>query len=305
VFVVAADVNENGKPDLICANNAANTLTVLTNDGSGRFGFQATLTVGLRPYGVAAADLNGNGKLDLVSANYDANTLTVLTNNGSGGFSFQATLAVGLGPRFILAADVNGDGKADLMSANYDANTVSVLTNLGSGNFALPITLPVSGYPISLVAGDINGDGQLDLASANLSVFPNAGTVAVLTNNGSGGFGASAVANVGLQPFSIATADVNADGRQDLITANFGDNTLTVLTQTQTASLPTLDVAVTSSNTVLISWPVTATGFVLQTNADLGGTNWGTAGYPVTTNGVIKQINVEPSAPRLFFRLKQ
>ncbi|HUZ06841.1 MAG TPA: VCBS repeat-containing protein [Candidatus Paceibacterota bacterium] len=231
VFVVAADVNGDGKPDLICANNGTNTLTVLTNNGSGHFGFKATLVVGNRPYGIAAADLNGDGKLDLISANFNDNTLTVLTNNGSGGFGSNATLTVGSGPYAVVAVDVNGDGKPDLISANYNAGTLTVLTNNGSGSFGSNATLTVSGYPDALVAADMNGDGKIDLISANLSVYPNAGTLTVLTNNGAGGFGSNTVVSVGLQPFSLAAADLNGDGAVDLISANHGDNTLTVLMQ--------------------------------------------------------------------------
>jgi hypothetical protein len=63
--------------------------------------------------------------------------------------------------------------------------------------------------------------------------------------------------------------------------------------------------ATTSSNTVVVSWPLVASGFVLQTNANLRGTNWGTAGYRITTNGATKSINIAPAASQLFFRLAQ
>ena len=69
ICVVAADVNGDGKLDLISANYGANTLTVLTNNGSGGFGSNATLSVGSGPTCVVAADVDGDGKLDLISAN--------------------------------------------------------------------------------------------------------------------------------------------------------------------------------------------------------------------------------------------
>ena len=150
--VIAADVNGDGHVDLISANYGANTLTVLTNNGYGVFGFNATLNVGSAPYCVIAADVNGDGHVDLISANADAYTLTVLTNNGYGVFGSNATLNVG-SPISVCAADVNGDGKVDLISANVNANTLSVLQNVPAYNGSF------SG----------NGSGLTSLNAANLT----------------------------------------------------------------------------------------------------------------------------------------
>jgi hypothetical protein len=77
--VAAADLDGDGRLDLISANELDNTLTVLTNGGNGTFGFNAVLPVGTNPVQVIAADLNGDGKRDLVCVNL-GNTLTVLLN---------------------------------------------------------------------------------------------------------------------------------------------------------------------------------------------------------------------------------
>src|ERR1051325_11711340 len=141
--VVAADVNGDGKPDLISANSGGgfgNTLTGLTNNGSGGFVLASSPTVGDTPISVTAADVNGDGKLDLICANFNANKLTVLTNSGSGGCALSSSPTVAFQPASVVAADVNGDGRVDLISANYNAgsgNTLTVLTNNGSGGFVL------------------------------------------------------------------------------------------------------------------------------------------------------------------------
>jgi PKD repeat protein len=226
---VAADINGDGKLDLICANSGngfGNTLTVLTNNGSGGFGFSATLTVGNNPQSVVAADVNGDGKLDLICGNDNDGTLTVLTNNGSGVFGYNATLNVDQNPQCVIAADMNGDGKVDLISANNYVNTLTVLTNNGSGIFGYNATLNVGNTPYSLVAADVNGDGKLDLICANY--YGN--TLTVFTNNGSGVFGLKATLTVGINPLCVIAADINGDGKPDLICANSGENTLTVLT---------------------------------------------------------------------------
>ena len=255
-----------------------------------------TLTVGGGPLLVVAVDFNGDGKLDLISGP----TPTVLTNNGSGGFGSNATLTVGSRPLCVVAADVNGDGKLDLISANENDNTLTVLTNNGHGGFGLNATLNVGSTPRSVVAADVNGDGKLDLISANYD----ANTLTVLTNNGSGGFGSNTTLNVGSQPFCVVAADVNNDGRWDLISANSGDNTLTVLTQIIVGP-PTLSIASTGSNTLVISWSSLSTGFTLQTNSDLTTTNWFPASFPVSiTNSTNQSITITPPG-NLFFRLIQ
>jgi uncharacterized protein (DUF2141 family) len=178
VSIIAADVNMDGRMDLICANPYDNTLSLLTNNGNGGLVLGSTLAVGNGSYTVAAADLNGDGKVDLICANSYDNTLLVFTNNGSGGFVTNATYAVGPYPYSVTAADLNGDGKLDLICANNGSNTLSVLTNNGSGSFTLASTPNVGSGPFSVVAADVNGDGKLDLICANGS----SNTLTVLIN---------------------------------------------------------------------------------------------------------------------------
>ncbi|MGA2246084.1 MAG: FG-GAP-like repeat-containing protein [Verrucomicrobiota bacterium] len=224
-YVTAADINGDGKPALIASDTFAATgaLTLFTNNGSGVFGSNATLTVGSEPNEVAAADVNGDGALDLISANFGSSTLTVLTNNGHGVFGLNATLGVGSGPVSVVATNINGGGLPDLICANTDDNTLTVLTNNGYGIFGSNATVSVGYKPQSIVAADLTGDGKPDLISANTD----ASSLTVLTNDGSGVFGFNATLNVGYGPWQVVAADVNGDGTPDLISANYAGNPLT------------------------------------------------------------------------------
>ena len=133
-------------------------------------------------------------------------------------------------PRSVAAADFNADGKLDLVTANFGANTVTVLLGNGSGGFSAAHGSPfaVGSMPSSVAVGDLNGDGNPDLVIANFG----ANTITVLLGNGSGGFTAASgqtLFAVGANPQSEAIGDFNGDGNLDIVTANSGDNTVTVL----------------------------------------------------------------------------
>ena len=153
--VAVADVNQDGKPDLIAANYGSNSVTVLLGNGDGTF--QSAVTYGsggLESYSVAVADVNRDGKPDILVANNCANSdcgsgtvngnIGVLLGNGDG--SFQPAAAYDSGgytTTSVAVADVNGDDKPDLLVANLCASgssncpngAVVVLLGNGDGTF--------------------------------------------------------------------------------------------------------------------------------------------------------------------------
>ncbi len=241
--VTAADINGNGKPDLIVANALDNTVSVLLNSTAPgaiapSFSPQQTFATGSVPYSVTTADIDGNGKLDLIVTNNDAGVSVLINTTAPGAttpsFATRQTFATGSFAFSATVADVNGNNKPDLIVANYNSNTVSVLLNTTvrgatTPSFATQQTFTAFSDPTSVTAADVNGDGKPDLIVAN-----EAGAVSVLLNTTAPGaatpsFGPQQDFAAGGGPISVTAADINGDGKPDLIVANGNDTTVSVL----------------------------------------------------------------------------
>jgi hypothetical protein len=129
VAVTVADVNGDGKLDLIVANEDGDSASVLLGNGDGTFQGAVNVDVGTSPESVVAADFNGDGKLDMATSNNFDNSVSVAIGNGDCTFMPAVDFAVGAGPVGIATGDLNADGKPDIVSANSDDDSVSVLLN--------------------------------------------------------------------------------------------------------------------------------------------------------------------------------
>jgi hypothetical protein len=225
LFPVIADVNGDGKPDIITGNYYAGSVSVLLGNGDGTFQPQTEIAVGTNPAFVSVADINGDSKPDLLVPNFGDGTVSVFLGNGDGTFQPQSVIPSGPGTFAVQAVDLNGDGKLDLVTANRGDDSLGVRLGNGNGTFGPETTVAVGATPYALAVADLNGDGKPDVVALNRDDD----TVSVLLGNGDGTFQPQEVLPVGQHPLTLQIADVNRDGKPDILVANADDNTVSVL----------------------------------------------------------------------------
>lgn len=217
-----ADFNGDGQPDIAVAASGGTDLLLFFQNASGGFTgvTPVSLPLGATPYCVAAAPLSG-GSQDL-AVGLSTGQLAILKGNGDGTFQAAVSYACGTAPSAIKIGDLDGVNGPDLAVTDYGAaSSVIVFLNDGTGAFAAGVSYATGDADAQDVAiGDLNGDGKPDLAVANAGLPGDPGSISVLFNNGSGAFGAATVLPGLSGPLSVAIADVDGDGRNDIVSAD-------------------------------------------------------------------------------------
>jgi hypothetical protein len=221
--LTVADLNGDGKADLLVSNGEGDVLVLLGN-GDGTF----------RPYqrldqhvALAVADVNHDGKPEFVLAN-QASDQVILSSGQSSPIWSQGRQDGVRDPNAVKLADLNGDGIPDLIVANGGGNNVLVYPGLGNGMFGPARVFFAGTDPVSVAVADLNGDGVPDLVVANKG----SNDVSVLLGRGQGSTWTLTPGprlDVGSGPVATAVADVNGDGIPDLFVANSESNNVYLL----------------------------------------------------------------------------
>jgi hypothetical protein len=249
--LVAGDLNGDGLDDLLVAANGSSQVFVYLQTPDG---FAPTpsyqLNVGLSPSDLALLDVDGDRRPDVIALSALSDTVSVFLNTPAAPFSSELRFRAGSGlvglishggglalqshdtSVGLVAGDFNGDGTGDLVVTHSGANTFSVLSGSGLGGFLNPESAPsftTGSRPTIAVTGHFNADPYLDLAILN----QDSGDLSIFLGDGHGGFaemvardaqGKRLPLSAGNRPTGLSVADVNGDGRTDLVVGNdFGD----------------------------------------------------------------------------------
>jgi FG-GAP-like repeat/FG-GAP repeat len=221
--IAVADLNHDGKLDLIAANESSETITVLLGDGRGRFSVAKELPIpsGHLPNDIAVADMNHDGNLDLVIANHQSPFIRILLGDGKGGFSLAPGSPVDVHsnphPHGVAVGAFGPDHNLDVVTDSWENNQIELLHGDGTGRLHTPGRFfPVGHRPYErLRSADFNKDGHPDVVTTNLDDD----TLTILLGDGHGGFqqARGSPFPAGPKPWQVAIDDLNRDGNTDLV----------------------------------------------------------------------------------------
>jgi hypothetical protein len=244
--IVAGDLFGDSADDLVVRNAGDGTLSIYinTNNQSGPTTslpppFEPPITVPVGPgiSDVTLADVSGDGRMDILVTDKLTGEVGVISTLGPVVLAPPVLYPAGTGlyavtnasdpatvtsleaTTGVAAAPLTTGGPDDLVVIDSGSNTASVLRGLGDGRFANPLTVPTSSPAIQVLLADLEGNGVRDMI-----VLSNQG-VSVDRGDGQGGFLPKPFTiPAGPEPTGVTLADVNHDGKLDLLVGNaYGD----------------------------------------------------------------------------------
>lgn len=204
-----------------------------------------SLSTGAGTRTILQGDLDVDGKSDLITLNQTNNSITLHRNVAASGdltaSSFEVGVSYGTGTNPVWSAigDLDGDGKLDLTSLNLSALTASVYLNttstgkFTSSSLAIPVNFTTLANAEGMNVADLDGDGKPEMMVPNsnnntVSVFLNTSTV------GNVSYAAGVEFTAHTTPKYVTTADIDGDGKIDMVVANRDGGTVSIIRNTST-----------------------------------------------------------------------
>jgi gliding motility-associated-like protein len=233
--VFIADVDVNGKPDILISDEGSNRITILKNEStSSTLNFSSAPIIidvpsALSTDGLFVHDMNSDGLPEIITTQYQTgnSNLYIIRNQSTPEniqFGTTTTITIGNSIKRIGIADIDGDGKPDIAVTQQLAG-LSVLLNTNTGSsisFSSPKPVATEALPFGLDFGDLDGDGKVDLVVSSVSVA----RLTLLNNQSTPG-------NVLLTKTIITTSfagrdvrigDVDGDGKPDIVYSGIDAN---------------------------------------------------------------------------------
>ena len=217
--LVAANLNQDTRMDLVIANVNFAMLQVRMGNGDGTFGTARIIADG-NVLSLIVADFNGDGAMDTASVVGDPLRLSVSLGNGDGTFQSPIETPLNSVTEAGISADVNDDAIPDLILFAHEifsrANDVWVYIGNGDGTFQPGVAYTTGDIPVAVTVADFTSDAILDIVVALRKRDRPTSLIVMLAGVGSGGFAPAVEIARAVYAASIVTADFNGDLTPDL-----------------------------------------------------------------------------------------
>ncbi|MGZ3300625.1 MAG: FG-GAP repeat domain-containing protein, partial [Isosphaeraceae bacterium] len=229
VGISVADVDGDGRPDLVVANKGSNDVSILLNRKQGNsvtFIPGPRLKVGSGPVSTVVKDVTGDGIPDVLVSNSQSNNVMLLPGVGGGFFNDvnPPTFSVGSQPGPLFVGPFTRPGQLDLVTVNAGSNDLTLIPDFFHGGQPLP---PISSGGLDPVAAfEFSSGSGFD----NLVVANNGDDTFALLEGGPDGLNlTSTETEPGLNPTDLAFLAFT-DGQVQFYAATEGSEAATRLT---------------------------------------------------------------------------
>ncbi len=245
-FLLAAKIDGDANTDIVAADAVGNTVSIMFGS-NGIFTGLTTRPVGRKPVGVAVTDLNEDLLPDLTIASQVDPRLNFLIQGADRTFTFTSPQQLVPPVTALAAADVDGNRTVDLVVTRTTNDMILLEGTPMNGRLAFvadpggplatgdgPSAIGIAAF-VSEDRTDFNHDGLADIVVAN----KDSSTLTFYFGTGGGSFRALVPFAVGSAPVDLAIGSFDFDGQQDVVTANSGDGSLSILRSMFPPATPT------------------------------------------------------------------
>lgn len=221
-YMEAADLNADGKLDIVAADFNTRSLIVYLGKGDGAFDWHSSFPLAEPPTFLMVKDLDGDAKIDIIASSYGFDSIWVLFGKGETQFEPAVSFLSGTYPVAFAVADFNGDRKLDLAAAHSFNESVSILRAKGNREFERSAPYTVGGKASFVAAADFDGDGKMDVVVANDPDVTARGAASVAWGKGNGELDAPRQIFRDYLPTGLEPRDIDKDGLTDLVLYSSG-----------------------------------------------------------------------------------
>jgi len=212
-----ADLDSDGRDDLVVLNTAESSVSVMMGLGGGAFSEPVSYPITINQSDLIIKDIDGDSVPDIVTTYHFAGELGILLGNGDGTFGESTMIDYVVALRAIGFGDLNSDGLVDLVIAR--TRQIKVYLGIGGGAFEFLRTHTIGDDPRSILIEDINGDSNPDVIVTNTG----SDTISILYGNFNGSLDFHKQFQTPDRPENVSAGDFNLDGEVDIaVTGNGG-----------------------------------------------------------------------------------